>query len=258
MSDDTTKPETKHRNDPYGSFEGQPESAGSPLIPAATVVLLRDGTQGIEVLMLRKTSKISFGGMWVFPGGKIDAEDYPGKDPDSGATEAAARNAAVRETAEEAGLALSVDDFVQFSHWTPPPSTPKRFATWFFAAPARGAEDIVRVDGQEIDDYQWVNPTTALERHALQEIDLVPPTWVSLYHLSQFDKTAAAISRLQREPVRSYFTRLAKRSDGVRVAMWHGDAGYDDYNADADVSQNSHRLVMAPGGFEYLHGAVDY
>ena len=255
MTTQETNDETnKHRNDPYGSFEAVPESSGSPLIPAATVVLLRDGAAGLETLMLRKTSKISFGGMWVFPGGKIDADDYPaGGDPDT-----AARNAAVRESAEEAGLDLSADDFVQFSHWTPPPSTPKRFATWFFAAPARGAGDTIRVDGQEIDDYQWVNPSTALSRHAAQEIDLVPPTWVSLYHLSQFSEAAQALEKLEQQPVRRYLTRLAKRADGVRVAIWDGDAGYEHYNADADVSQDSHRLVMSPGGFEYLHSAVEY
>jgi len=119
MTTDKTDDANKHRNDPYGSFEAVPESSGSPLIPAATVVLLRDGAEGLETLMLRKTSKISFGGMWVFPGGKIDADDYPaGGDPDT-----AARNAAVRESAEEAGLELVAADFIQFSHWTPPPST---------------------------------------------------------------------------------------------------------------------------------------
>ena len=35
------------------------------LIPAATVVLLRDGADGMETLMLRKNSKIAFAGMWA-------------------------------------------------------------------------------------------------------------------------------------------------------------------------------------------------
>ncbi|HAL42384.1 MAG TPA: NUDIX domain-containing protein, partial [Gammaproteobacteria bacterium] len=53
----------------YGNIDARSEDdAGvSPTIPAATVVLLRDGEQGVEVLMLRKNSKITFGGMWVFP-----------------------------------------------------------------------------------------------------------------------------------------------------------------------------------------------
>ena len=56
------------------SKEADP-SKNQELIPAATVVLLRDGAQGMETLMLRKNSKIAFAGMWVFPGGRIDVED---------------------------------------------------------------------------------------------------------------------------------------------------------------------------------------
>ena len=71
--------ETQHRNDMYGNIDarGEGEEGVSKTIPAATVVLLRDGSEGVEVLMLKKNSKITFGGMWVFPGGKIDPEDYP-------------------------------------------------------------------------------------------------------------------------------------------------------------------------------------
>ncbi len=74
-------------------------------IPAATVILLRDGPDGIETLMLRRNSKLEFaGGMWVFPGGRVDPEDYPPDAPDD--VEAAVRVAAAREAEEEAGLAL--------------------------------------------------------------------------------------------------------------------------------------------------------
>ena len=48
------------------------EQGSSELIPAATVIVLRDAPDGIETLMLHKNSKIAFGGMWVFPGGRID------------------------------------------------------------------------------------------------------------------------------------------------------------------------------------------
>jgi 8-oxo-dGTP pyrophosphatase MutT (NUDIX family) len=166
----------KHRNDIYADDIAQREG-GNPAIPAATVVLLRDA-DALEVLMLHKASSIAFGGMWVFPGGRIDPEDYP----QSGDVDMAARNAAVRETAEEAGIRASADDFVWFSHWTPPPSTPKRFATWFFAA--RASEHGVSIDGGEIQNHEWLSPATALARHAAGEIDLAPPTWVTLYQLS--------------------------------------------------------------------------
>ena len=82
----------KHSSDIYGdNIESREET--SPAIPAATVVLLRDAPE-LEVLMLHKTSKIAFGGMWVFPGGRVDPEDHP----EDGDIDQAARNAAARET----------------------------------------------------------------------------------------------------------------------------------------------------------------
>ena len=121
-----------HRNDVYGKVDDRSEEDAGvvPAIPAATVVLLRDRDDGPEVLMLHKNSKITFGGMWVFPGGMIDPGDYPANSD----LQAAARAAAAREATEEANVYLSADDFVWFAHWTPPPSPRKRFATFFFAA----------------------------------------------------------------------------------------------------------------------------
>ncbi|MFM7068880.1 MAG: NUDIX domain-containing protein, partial [Actinomycetes bacterium] len=103
-----------------------PGSPGSPLwdpeaTPAATVVLLRDGTDGPEVLMLQRSKDLKFaGGMWVFPGGRIDADDFdvPDDAVDDGAREAAARRAAVREAAEEAGLAVPESSLRRWTHWT--------------------------------------------------------------------------------------------------------------------------------------------
>ena len=45
-------------------------------IPSATVLLLRDGSFGLEVFMVTRNTGIDFaGGALVFPGGKIDSED---------------------------------------------------------------------------------------------------------------------------------------------------------------------------------------
>ena len=44
--------------------------------PAATVLLLRDGEAGLEVLMTRRSTKASFApGAFVFPGGVVDQAD---------------------------------------------------------------------------------------------------------------------------------------------------------------------------------------
>ena len=53
---------------PQGASDAAP--VARPLRAAATVVVMRDGEQGIEVLMLRRTeSRDQASGAWVFPGG---------------------------------------------------------------------------------------------------------------------------------------------------------------------------------------------
>ncbi len=81
--------------------------------PAATVVILRDGREGIEVFMVVRHHEIDFAsGALVFPGGKVDDADadpawdklapYANPSPDRALVVAAAR-----ETFEEAGLVLA-------------------------------------------------------------------------------------------------------------------------------------------------------
>lgn len=241
---------SKHRNDIYGDIEKRETT--TPAVPAATVALLRDHEGVAEVLMLKKNSKIAFGGLWVFPGGRIDDDDFDAPDD----LEQAARNAAVRETIEEANMTLEGSAFHWFAHWTPPASTPVRFATWFFLARAPSASDDVKVDGGEIKEHAWITPGEALQRHAHDEIDLAPPTWVTLYHLSKYTQSTEAIEHFSQLAPRYYETHLAKNSTGTRIAMWDGDAGYEDYDADAEGA--THRLVMNPSGFKFLHSAAQY
>lgn len=82
---------------------------------AATVLLLRDGGAGLEVLMITRHAETVFaGGALVFPGGRREAEDaapellrccraVPGAD----AAQMALRVCAIRESFEEAGLLLA-------------------------------------------------------------------------------------------------------------------------------------------------------
>ena len=47
-----------------------------PVAHAATVMLLRDGNEGMEVFMLRRAlSAVFAGGLYVFPGGRVDDAD---------------------------------------------------------------------------------------------------------------------------------------------------------------------------------------
>jgi 8-oxo-dGTP pyrophosphatase MutT (NUDIX family) len=89
---------------------------------AATVMVLRDGTPGLEVYLLRRTRGMPFaGGMTAYPGGGVDPRDgdvqpaWAGPPPAQwaaafGCDERIARElvcAAVRETFEEAGVLLA-------------------------------------------------------------------------------------------------------------------------------------------------------
>ncbi len=214
-----------------------------PAIPAATVVLLRDGADGLETLMLHRTSSVAFGGMWVFPGGRVEDGDRHADDTDD---EAAARRAAAREAAEECGLRVATSELVALSHWTPPMETPRRYATWFFVA--RASEGDVLVDGGEIRDHAWLPPGEVLDRRARGEIDLAPPTFVTLADLAGHGDVAAALAGAAgRHPVPRYATRWGV-VDGGAVALWAGDAGYD--TNDPDVPGPRHRLWMRPEGWQ--------
>ena len=236
-----------HRNDIYGDLS---KTTGAPAIPAATVVLVRENPH-LEVLMLKKTANISFGGMWVFPGGKVDVADHV----DATDSLHAAKNAAVRETAEEAGLTLTRDEFVWLAHWTPPASTPKRYATWFFLAPLDD-DDEIQVDGGEILKYQWIRPVDAHIKHAAGEIDLAPPTWVTLYQLAQYERLGDLMSFLRKEPAKYYETKIVKNGAGERVALWSGDAAYE--TEDPDVKGDRHRLILGGEGFVFENTVANY
>ena len=211
-------------------------------IPAATVVLLRDGADGLETLMLHRSSKVAFGGMWVFPGGRVDLGDHRPEDVDD---EAPARRAAAREAAEECGLVIEPYEVVPLSHWTPPAVTPRRYATWFFVA--RASEGDVLVDGGEIHDHAWLSPEEVLHRRDRGEVDLAPPTYVTLADLAAHpDVEGVLADAATRRPVPRYATRWAGVEGGA-VAMWEGDAGYDD--EDPHAAGPRHRLWMLDDGW---------
>lgn len=94
----------------------KPEGAG--LIPAATIMLVRDGAQGLEVFMVVRHHKIdSFSGALVFPGGKVDKGDTNNNvrtrvDGADGLDdwEFSMRVAAIREAYEECGVLLAREE----------------------------------------------------------------------------------------------------------------------------------------------------
>lgn len=213
--------------------------------PSATVVLLRDGASGLELLLLRRSAKLVFhGGAWVFPGGRIDPEDYAaGAEHDIAA---ASRNGAVREVQEETGLSVDPEGLIMISRWTTPERMPRRFSTWFYVTAA--GEGRVEVDGGEIKAHRWMRPDDALAAQRRGEIELPPPTFVTIRVLSAFGRTDEALSSLREREPDIFFPRV-QRVEGGACSLYEGDAGY----ADGDPARpgTRHRLWMLETGWRY-------
>jgi 8-oxo-dGTP pyrophosphatase MutT (NUDIX family) len=217
--------------------------ASEPL-PAATVVVLRDGSAGLEVLLLERVpSAEGRAGPSVFPGGRIDPADRVGGALD----DAALRRAAVREAREEAGLALAPETLVLLSRWITPELSPQRFDTWFFLASV-AADVAVRVDGSEIARHRWLPPAAALEAHGREQIRLAPPTFVTVSWLLDLESTGRAFERLSGVPLTTFRPRVCRLEQGACM-LYPGDAGYD--SGDPEVLGPRHRLWALASGWRY-------
>lgn len=138
---------------------------------AATLVLLREGTAGLEVLMGRRVAAHRFmPNMYVFPGGRIDPADAKAPVLRDLAPDVAARLgrqaraigvAAIRETHEETGLVLGreVDGRVEadlsgldvLARAITPPDSPIRFHARFLVARAEGATGTLGGSGELVE-----------------------------------------------------------------------------------------------------------
>ncbi len=220
---------------------------GAAVHPAATVLLLRDADPGLELLYLQRNADLAFhGGAWVYPGGRIDPEDFE-RDPAD--LDAAARRAAVREAKEEAGLDVDPSSMVPLAEWTTPPVRPKRFRTWFFAARATSRE--VEVDGGEIHGFRWMRPQAALELQRRGDIDLPGPTYVTSHWFSAYADVDQALGDFRGRPVPRYLPRTRK-IEGVKgglVSILPEDAAFD--GGDLDGAGPRHRIWMVPGAWRY-------
>lgn len=219
-------------------------AASIPVRPAATVMLVRDGDDGLEVFMLQRTHGAAFArGQYVFPGGKVDDADHgerfepicDGLDDASASTLLGLERgglawlvAATRECFEEAGvllarngsggdvvrfddsevattfnaarhevydgslsladlcaaegLMLTVDQLHLVDHWITPLGERRRFDTRFFVARAPDAQEPLHDDGETIASL-WVRPADALRMWKDGELQMFPPTIMSLRFL---------------------------------------------------------------------------
>lgn len=211
-------------------------------IPAATVVVMRDRAGGPpELLMVERSRAMAFaGGALVFPGGRVDPGDhlfthaYP---------DAAARVAAIRETIEEAGVALGIDDkadrlkelraalyggvpfaqlleaagltldldvLVPFARWLPHGLPHRVFDTLFYLARSpEGAEP--RVDGNENVRLFWITAQRALDLADRGDAMLIYPTRRNLERLALFDGFESAMAHARAFPIEPITPRVQTR-----------------------------------------------
>src|ERR671919_1692935 len=183
---------------------------------AASIIVLRDSSEGPEVLLVQRNPSQRFmGGAWVFPGGAVHDED---------ADHAAA---AVRELREEAGIALPHHaEVVPWSRWITPEEVKVRFDTWFFVAEApAGAEPTP--DGGECVDARWLRPATALDAFAHDELMLVFPTIKHLEALAGMDSVADALEKARTREVVPVQPRVVVRGNQAEIVL-PGEPGYDE------------------------------
>jgi 8-oxo-dGTP pyrophosphatase MutT (NUDIX family) len=202
------------------SAPGEHYNPGPPTTPrqAASVILLRGGAQLLEVLLVRRTPRARFmGGVWVFPGGAVDAGEGDG--------DGALRAAAVRELREEAAIALSgADELVAFSRWITPAQVQIRYDTHFFLAPLPDGQQPC-VDGEEVVDLGWFAPQAALDAHEAGEIALVFPTIKHLEQMRGFGSVDALLAHAREREVQPVEPKVVLEGEVARVLL-PGDAGY--------------------------------
>ena len=209
--------------------------------PAATVVVIRDASERLEVLLLERNVGE---GAWVFPGGRIEAVDRALASDD---LDEVARRAAVREAGEEAALELSRETLVPISRWITPKVSRRRYDTWFFLCSVERDVE-VRVDGSEIRSHRWLEARGALAAHHRGEMPLAPPTFVTVSWLAEHDRAAEAIQSLARAPYLTFRPRIHRTPDGACI-LYPEDAGYEANEMERPGPR--HRLWMLQKGWRY-------
>jgi 8-oxo-dGTP pyrophosphatase MutT (NUDIX family) len=208
------------------------------------VVLLRDAEPGLELLLLQRAPRDAKPGPWVFPGGKVEPGDVVAGE--AGSRESALR-AAVRETREEAGLALDESHLVAISRWITPEISPQRFDTWFFLGALDASHEVV-VCGSEMVAHRWIAPGEALAAHDRGALSLAPPTFVTVSWLLEHARAADALRALGSAAFITFRPRIHRTADGA-VMLYPGDAGYEANDPAREGPR--HRILALPGGWRY-------
>jgi 8-oxo-dGTP pyrophosphatase MutT (NUDIX family) len=234
-----------------------------PATPAATMVIFRHNPAGGAplILMVERMKSMAFaGGAVVFPGGKVDAADFAFAQMLSHSLaqdEAAARLAAIRETIEEAGLALGLagitdpadcadaraalhngesleavcarhgwtpqfDQLVPWARWRPPVLETRIFDTRFYLVDAGDADLTGEVDNTENASLFWDSASGVLARIARGTSKAIFPTKRNLERLAMFDNFQAAVAHAAEHPIRILYTYVEERDGTPHVCLPDG------------------------------------
>jgi 8-oxo-dGTP pyrophosphatase MutT (NUDIX family) len=232
--------------------------ADEEAIPAATVIVMRERGGVPELLMVERAAAMSFaGGALVFPGGRVDPGDWAQAELHGGdADENAHRIAAIRETLEEAGVAvglaptgkmlamrerlyagepmaellkeagaaLALDALVPFARWLPHGLKHKVFDTRFYLARApENAEPLV--DGNENVRVFWASARAVLAMAERGEAHLIFPTRRNLERLALFSRFDDAVADARAHPIRPITPWIEARGDTQYLCI-PDDLGY--------------------------------
>jgi 8-oxo-dGTP pyrophosphatase MutT (NUDIX family) len=202
-------------------------SGATPVTPrlAATVVLLRSTSPGVEVYLLRRAVSMAFAsGMYAFPGGAVDPADVDGETLSSRWSTRLGRpqpeaetvvRAAVRELAEETGVRLGASDLHPWTRWITPEFEPRRYDTYFFVAGLPDGQDAADISG-EADRTEWLAPAAALARMQAGDIVMLPPTSVTLGDLVGFGSVAEVLAASEeRDAASPVLPRVERGPDGA-------------------------------------------
>jgi 8-oxo-dGTP pyrophosphatase MutT (NUDIX family) len=199
---------------------------------AATVMLLRDGPDGLQTWLLRRVPKMAFApGMSVFPGGGVDPVDAGGPVPaTAGAVAeqfsttvehaAVLMRAAGRELLEETGVRLPLEALRPWARWITPAAEQRRYDTYFFVAAVPAEATATAITG-EASHADWISVAEALDEYERDERPMLPPTVVSLRELAGLPSTAAALDSAAARVVRPIQPTFRKDSSGT----WCADLG---------------------------------
>lgn len=188
-----------------GGFAERLDTSYTPVTPrlAATAVLLRDGQDGPEVLLVRRHGRSGFAaGAWVFPGGAVDEGETP-------------EMTAARETLEETGVRIS-GDLLPIARWITPEPEPRRFDAWFFLS--RVPADVrLQLSEAELTDACWLRPDEGVSRFRDGEMKMLPPTVHTLRRLASFDSVDSAWDALRGAPVPTILPRMRRHPEGIAI-----------------------------------------